>query len=136
MSEPLQEPNKRRNGAFALAILLLLFAGGALLLEENNVVIRTVAMLALLVSVYCVRLSRSGSTTIETQRTGSNLATRPGRSIWIVSIILLPVLGMSFASLYIDAAHGYHQAWPVYVFTGTIIVCMVCWSYLLAITLR
>jgi len=136
MNEPLNEPSKRKYGLFISAIFLLLLGGVAFVMGSNNVAIRSMGMLAFLISAYCVRASniyiRSGHVTATTPQTRSKLPTRPRRSIWIVSIILLPLLGLSFAWLYSDAVHGYHQIWPVYTFAGIVIICALCWSYLVA----
>jgi hypothetical protein len=132
MNVPLNEPSKRNASLFISAIVLLLLAGAALVMASNDVAIRSLAMLACVGSVYCFRRSnssaRSGSLTATTQQTRSG----PGRSIRIVSIVLLPVLGLSFVWLYSDAVRGYHQILPVYCFAGVAIVCALCWSYLVA----
>ncbi|GEM_PF-1108849 len=136
MNVPRNDRSKGNIGLFISAIVLLLSGGVALVMGSNDVAVRSLAMLAIVISVYCVRLSnistRSDSANTIIQQTRSKLPTRPSRSIWIVSIMLLPLLGLSFVWLYSDAAHGYHQIWPVYFFTGTAIACTLCWSYLVA----
>lgn len=135
MNAPPKEPIKRKYGLLILAIALLLFAGAALVVSPHDVAIRSLGMLAIVISVYCVRLSKAagaGSTMTTIQQTASSLPTRSGRSVWIVSILLVPLFGMSFAWLYSDAVQGYHQILPVYCFAGAAIVCALCWSYLVA----
>ena len=136
MNVPLRDRSKRKLGLFGLAIVLLLLGGVALVMGSNDVAIRSLAMLAIIISVYCVRQSnifiRPASANTIIQQTRSKLPTRPGRSTWIASIILLPLLGLSFVWLYSDAAHGYHQIWPVYFFTGKAIICTLYLSYLVA----
>jgi hypothetical protein len=136
MNATSQPPHKRRVALFAVAVLLLAFAGATLATRWNDAAMRSLAMLALIFSVYCVRLSngyaRSGSATDASQRIGSNLATRLGSPLRIVSIILVPILAMSLVFLYRDAVQGYHQIWPVYLFAATAGICALCWSYLIS----
>lgn len=136
MTVPPNMPSKRKYGLFTLAVLLLLLGGTALFVGSDDFSIRSLGVLACLLSVYCVRISnihsRSVSTSITTQRTKSKLATRVGRPVWVVSIILLPTLGLSFLCLYRDAIHGYQEVWPVYLFAGVAVVCALCWSYLVS----
>jgi len=129
-------PGKRKSGLFMLAIFFLLLAGVALVMGSNNVGIRSMAMLAVVISVYCVRVSNihvdPDSVITTSQQTRFKLPARPSGSLWIVSLILLPAFGLSFFWLYRDAAQGYHQFWPVYCFAGVAVVCALCWSCLVA----
>lgn len=132
MNGLLNSPNKRKTGLLALAVLLLLLGAVDLVRGQNNVAIRSVAMLACMVSVICVRYARSSSATIETPPTWSERAARPGRPLWIVSLVLVPVAAISLACLYEDAVHGHQQLWPVYFFAGVTMACALCWSALVA----
>jgi hypothetical protein len=133
MKISLKTPYGRRHGLFALAVLLLLVAGATLMVESNNSSIRSLAMVLLIFSVYCVRLSRSVSATIANQQAGQEWATRPSRTLWIVSIVLLPLQVMAFAFLYRDAVQGYREMWPVSFFAATAMICALCWAYLMSL---
>ena len=133
MNISLNAPNKRRHGLFALAILLLLLAVPAFIVGWNNTPLRTLSMMLLVFSVYCVRLSRSDSATIANRQTGQYLGTRPSQAIWIASITLLLVLGMSSVFLYRSAVQGYHEGWPVYLFAGVAMACALVWGYLVSL---
>jgi hypothetical protein len=47
-------------------------------------------------------------------------------------IALVPVAVLSLASLYLDAAHGYHEAWPLYTIFVVALASALVWPYLLA----
>lgn len=132
--------DKKKYGLFILAVLLLLLGGVALFVGTNNFVIRSLGVIACLISVYCVRRSnihaKSNSAIETSQQAKSKPSTQLRRSIWIISIVLLPMLGLAFLSLYRDALHGYQKAWPVYLFAGVVAICAFCWSYLMAKLLR
>jgi hypothetical protein len=136
MNVPLNEQSKRKYALFVLAIFFLMLAGAGLVIGSNNVAIRSLAMLAVIISVYCVRVANIhvgiDSAATASQQSRSKLPARPRRSLWIVCIILLPLFGLSFIWLYSDAVQGYHQIWPVYCFAGIAIACALCWSYLVA----
>ena len=136
MNVSLNEPRKRKYGLFILGLFFLLLAGVGLVMGSNNVGIRSMAMLAIIISVYCVRVSNirvdPDSVITTSQQTRFELPAGPSRSLWIVSLILLPAFGLSLFWLYRDAAQGYHQFWPVYCVAGVAIVCALCWSYLVA----
>ena len=130
-------PNKlqidRRHALFALAVLLLLAGATALILNSDDFRIRSLGVSACVVSAYLVRKSRLSARSIlegETYR-DANLGTpkRVGYVTWAVSIILLPLLVVSFLCLYSDALHGYREIWPVYLFAAAAAVCSLFWSY-------
>jgi len=50
----------------------------------------------------------------------------------MVSIALLPAAGMSYLHLHNDAIHGAQEIFPVYVFAGIGLACILAWSYLIA----
>ena len=129
-------PSKRKHGLFTFAVVLLLFGGAALVVGLHDFAIRSIAVLACLISVYCIRASNvrgySDSGKVTTQPAKSKLTRLFRRPISVVSIILLPLLGMSFMCLYRDATHGYYKVWPVYLFAGVAAVCAICWSYLVS----
>lgn len=127
--------SNKNYGLFTFAIILLLLGGVAIYIGSNDLAIRSVGLVLCIVSVYYVQKSK-----IHTRADFGNHKTqqvetkRPHlcRSIWIVSLILVPILGLSFFCLYMDAIHGYHQRWPVYLFAATTVCSALCWSYLLS----
>ncbi len=78
--------------------------------------IRSLGALAWILSAICVRKSnlsvRSLASGAATDQEDPPAVNRPGKATWIISIILVPALGISFFFLYNDAATGYHQTWP------------------------
>jgi hypothetical protein len=100
---------RRRYGLFALAILLLLFGGVGIYLGSHNYPIRVLGPVAIMASVYFVRISnvhnRSGLPEASGPRENLKTAKGPGRLLWIVSLALVPLLGASFFLVYIDAVH-------------------------------
>lgn len=51
--------------------------------------------------------------------------------MWLMGVVLLAPVGISYFLLLEDAAHGGHQGWPVYLFAGTGLACVLFWSCLL-----
>ncbi|MGB8988585.1 MAG: hypothetical protein WCC37_18455, partial [Candidatus Sulfotelmatobacter sp.] len=107
---------------FVLAILLLLLGGLCIYGRSHNYPIRTLGVLAIMVSAYLLRIShvyeRSGLPDARGSRTDLKIARGPGRLLWISSVALVPLLVAAFFLLYIDAVHGGHEAWPADVFAG------------------
>ena len=131
-----QVPSKRNNTIFTLAVLLLVLGGAAFYVGSNDRVIRSLGAIACVVSVYLIRKSRGQSQYASADTTGqqadSETAGRPGRLMWALGVLSLILIGVSCFLLRSDAAHGYHQIWPVYLFFGTIVVCGLFLSYLVA----
>ena len=138
MNLPGNEPRKLRIGLYAIGVLLLLVAG-AILLVSNTTAHRPVAMLALFISVICFRKSQNYS--LPVSGSSGSQGTRPlavahlRRLVVTISIILLPLLGISYASLYYGAMRGGQQVWPAYFFAITACICAFFWSILLAMFL-
>jgi hypothetical protein len=121
-------------GLFSLAIALLLLGIVGVVVGSRNYLVRVLALLAIMGSTQLVRISkvkapRFSPVTIDSDADieGKKLS----RRMWIVGIALLPMMGVSCLCLYEDALHGYHQAWPLYLFTGVGLACAVVWPYLL-----
>ncbi len=112
-------------GLFILAIFLLLSAGAALYVGSNSFTIRCLAAVALIASVYVVRISH-----VHTRDSGARVdftaGRRPSPMIWFVGIALLVLAGIS----YLVVLDGGHTAWPVYLFVGVAIACAVVWGYI------
>ena len=126
---------RKRYSLFILAILSFLLGGVALYIGSHNFAIRSIGLLAILISTYLVRISRVHSRyglSVEGGQEANYVAIRrPGRFLWGSSIALLLLAGVSFLYLYHDALHGYQEVLPVYIFAGVGVVCTLVWSYLL-----
>jgi hypothetical protein len=135
----LQRPNRRKFTLLTVAFLLLALAGAGMAMGGNSFAIRSLAMVAALTGVACVRRINvhepSGSATEASQRAGSSLATLIGRPIGVIGIILVPIMAMASFFLYRDAVQGYHQSWPLYFFFWTGFICSLCWAYLVSTVL-
>jgi hypothetical protein len=110
----------------SLAVLLVLLGIALFVLESHDFVIRSFGLLALRASLQLVRMSRAQTPSYgPPDLAGSN---RPGRIMWFVGIGLLPLAGISYWLIYIDALDGGHAAWPVYVFAGVGLACAGVWG--------
>jgi hypothetical protein len=89
-----QSPNKRKLALLAVAVLLLAFAGAALAMGGNDATIRTLAMLAVVFSVYCVRLQNAAweaRLAGEALTTSSEVSTPHVHPLVIVSDLGIPL---------------------------------------------
>jgi hypothetical protein len=50
--------------------------------------------------------------------------------MWLIGVALLVLAGVSYWLLYIDALHGGHAGWPVYMFAGVSLAAAGVWSYI------
>ena len=129
-----QKAPRKRYGLFILAVLILLSGGAALYVGSHDFMIRSLGLVAILVSVYLVRIShvhdRSDFSGTSGRSADIKAAKGPGRLLWIVSLALLPILAASY--LYMDyvAAHGGYTGLPAYLFAGVIVICATVWGYL------
>ena len=122
----------KRYGLFALAIVLLVLGGVALFISSNNSEMRFIGIGACLVSVYLIRISNARGTSGlgVGGAVASKKTKKPNRSLWIVSAALVPISVAAVIYLFQDAAHGYHEVLPVYIFAGVAVVCAAVWSSL------
>lgn len=121
---------EKRHGVYALAILVLVLGAVTFYLGSGSFAIQTLGLAALLVSLYLVRLSNVHARPASALAARQAAANRPGRLIWIISLALIPALGLSFFLLYEDSRHGSHQTWPLYLFAGIALICVGFWSAL------
>jgi hypothetical protein len=132
-----QNVARKRYSLFVLAILLLLLAAACFLLGSNYSGIRPFAGLAVLASVYLVRISnvrgQQAVPIVLVQGADAKAEKQQDRRLWIISLALVPLLGASLLLMYIDALNGGHDAWPAYVFAGVGLVCAGVWGALAAI---
>jgi 4-hydroxybenzoate polyprenyltransferase len=128
---------RKRYALLALALLLLLVGGVGLYFGSHNFPIRALGLAAIMASTYFVRISRvrdrSGLPEASGRGTDLKTAKGPGRLLWIVSLVLVPMLGAAFFLMHIDFVNGGHEAWPVYVFAGVGLACAIVWGCLAAL---
>lgn len=126
----------KRYGLFVLAILLLLVGGVGIYLGSHNYPIRVLGLVAIMASVYLVRISyvhdRLGLSPASGPGKDVKTTRRPGRLLWIVSLALVPLLAASSFLLHNDAVNGGHDTWPADLFAGVVLVCAGVWGYLAA----
>jgi hypothetical protein len=91
----------------------------------------SLGVMACMVAAYCIRMSavrsQSGEITAPALQ-GSGVSFKAKRRLgWAVGMLLLLLLILAFVNLYADAAHGYHEKWPVYLFAfGAVLVTLWC----------
>jgi hypothetical protein len=131
---------QKKYGLFSVAVLLLLCGGAALFLAPHGYTIRSVGVVAVMVSAYLVRISHVHTRSTLSAAAGPegtfNTQKRPGRIAWVVGLALLPTLAASFLYLHNDAIHGGHTALPAYVFAGVILACAAVWGYIVSQIMR
>ena len=127
---PSPHVGRKKYGLFVLAIIMILLGVAGVYLGSNNYLIRVLGLVSLLVSVYLVRLSRVHH---ESTLLKSNAVEYggPSRSLWIVSLALVPLLGASAFLLHLDAVNGGHEEWPAYVLAGVALACAGVWGCLI-----
>ena len=130
------ELQKKRYGLFVLALLLLAAGGVGLFLGLHNPMIRSLGLMAVMISAYLVRASRVHNRPVSVVASGQGAdftaANGPGRLLWIVSVSLVPIVAGAWYLLHLDAVNGGQTAWPVYLFAGVAVVCAVVWGLLAA----
>ena len=127
---------QKRYGLYSLAILFLVLSFVGLIAGNRSFAIRSLGLVALIVSAYFVRISKVHGPPALAIRTDLEADSKgekgPGRLAWAIGIALVPAAGTSYLYLYNDAIHGYHEALPVYVFAGVALACATVWAYLVA----
>ena len=121
---------RKRYAQRSLAVVLALLGVVIFVLKSHKFVMRSFGLLAVLASMQLVRMSRSQSPGFGRADLGD--INRPGRIAWFAGFALLLLAGFSFWFLYIDALHGYHARWPVYMFAGVGLTCAGVWGYIVA----
>lgn len=128
--------SEKRYGLFGLAILLFILGATAVFLGSSSFAPRSLGAVAIIASVYLVRISRAHARRGPTNRTdqGAKVSTsrRPRRTTWLAGVALLLLAVASFFTMYSDALHGGHNAWPAYLFAGAIIACAIVWGWLIS----
>jgi hypothetical protein len=125
-----QDVTRKRYGLFLLAILLLLLGAVGIYVGIHNYLVRALGLALVVASTYLFH-GRSDLSEASGQR-DFKTAEGPQPLLWIISLALVPLLGVAFFLLHIDAANGGHEAWPADVFAGVGLTCAVVWGYLVA----
>jgi hypothetical protein len=127
---------KKRYVLFSLAIVLFAFAAVIFLLGSSYPAIRPLAGIACVAAAYLVRMSnvhRSQSLpNVPVFGVGFTEEKRFRRLLWVISIALVPLLCVSLILMYVDAANGGNESWPVYVLAGVSLACATVWGGLIA----
>ena len=127
---------KKRYVLFSLAIVLFALAAVAFLVGSSYSSVRPFAGIACIAAVYLVRMSnvhRSQSlANVPVAGVGFTEEMRFRRRLWVISIALVPLLGVALFLMYVDAANGGNESWPVYVLFGVVLVCAAVWGGLAA----
>jgi len=102
---------------------------------------RIILGLALVVaSRYLLRISlvhgRSYLSETSGRRRDFKRAEGPKPLLWIICLAFVPLLGIQFFLMHIDAVHAGHKAWPVDIVAGVGLTCCIVWVYLVAKILR
>lgn len=116
----LSDTSKRRL-IYGLAIALLLIAAAAVLLGQDRFVIRSAGLVALFGSMKLFRTARSAGQFPPASAVGA--MPPPSRAMWIVGAVLVTIQVITAYLLYVAAANGGKEVWPVYAFTVTAVVC-------------
>jgi hypothetical protein len=121
----------KTNGKFIAAIFLLTLGGVGLYLGSHNHMFRSLGVLSVVAATYIIRpttvrsnspIAPNGDVTLK--------AKGPGPLLWGISLALVPLLGVALLLVQNDAAAGGHEAWPVDVLFGVILVCCIVWALL------
>jgi len=126
---------RKKYGTYSLGIALLLLGLVGVLVGFRNYLIRLLGLLAIVGGTHLVRISKVHASPFSPVTIESDADTgekKLSRLLRIIGIALLPMMGFSGLCLYEDALHGYHQAWPLYLFYGVGLACAVVWPYLFA----
>jgi FtsH-binding integral membrane protein len=131
-----QTVQKKRYVLFSLAIVLFALAAIAFLVGPSYSSVRPFGGIACIAAVYLVRMSnvhRSQSLpNVPVAGVGFTEERRFRRRLWVMSIALVPLLGVALILMYVDAANGGKESWPAYVFAGVGLICAAVWGGLIA----
>lgn len=132
---PSTPTTRKKYGLILLAVVLLLLGGIAFFFEPHNYMIRSLGLLAILGSVPLVRTSRVHSrdpVPADGEWIDLTAPGKPSHAMWFIGIALLVLAGISLLLMGIDARHGGHSGWPVYLFAGVALACAGVWSAIIA----
>ena len=128
----------KRYALLALAIFLLLLGGAGIYAGSHNYPIRALGLVAVMASVYLVRVSRVRGPSGFPGASGPGIAletTRgPGRLTWVLAAVLVALLGISYFFLHEDAVRGGKARWPADLFAWLGLAFAVVSAYIVAKT--
>ncbi len=130
-----QNTSRKQYGLRALAVVLLILGGIGIYFGVHNFTIRAVGIAAIMASAYLARSSNGQSRSglpVQSGEVDRPTMSGPGRLLWIVSLSLVPAVTGAWYLLHLDAVHGGHAVWPVYLFAGVALICALVWSLLVA----
>jgi len=120
----------KRYGVRAWAIIAFAVGAAAICLARNSFGIEGAGFAALFVGMQLLR--RSGADAQPRAFTVGPAPNQPAKFIWIVSIALIPALGVSCYLISVDVRHGGHEGWLAYLLGGLVLLCAGFWSALAA----
>jgi hypothetical protein len=101
----------------ALAIALIVFAAVSFFLWHNSFVIRSLGLVAILLSGWLVRRSNALVWQVQNQ-----VLAKPDRRVgplaWTLTAASLVAVVAFYFLMYVEELHGGRDAWPVYAFAG------------------
>lgn len=134
--------NGMRYATIGVGFSLVCLGGVGIYLGSHYYPFRALGLLAVLAAAYLFRTAaQSGPAkeqmsfqhpkgSVPLQAGLLQRAKGPGPLLWGVSIALLPVLGVAFLLVQNDAVNGGHEAWPLDILFGHILVCCIVWAIL------
>ncbi len=117
-----------RTVGIALVVVGLVLLAAGFLSHSGSEAVPGFGLASVIAGILCVwnsfdRVPSPGTTTA---------VKRFNRIMRIIGIALVPLMAFSTLALFLDAAHGHHEAWPLYTFVAVGLVSGLVWSYLVA----
>ena len=128
----IEDAQRKRKAKFLLALLIILIGGSVMYKGDHDPRIRAFGLAIVLLAVQIGKVANDqyraslNLNSVDVDRPKSSNALT--RVLWIVSLCLVPILGIAWYLLDSDARHGGHVAWPAGLFAGVGLVCAVVWS--------
>ena len=114
--------------AFAAAAILLLFGGIGLFIFAHYFVLRCLSIIAIMASTHFTRVAKTPAHSLLRPERRLPLT----RALRMAGSILLIIDCCSAYAMYLDATHGYHHAWPLYLFFAGGVCSIPVFGYILA----
>ena len=114
-------------GLVLLGLVLLLAGSPSWATSLRGLVVAMAGVLLVRIS-----LDRAAPAAGSGEAAGFKAIRRFDRLMRAVGIALMPLMAFSLAFLYLDAASGYHQRWPLYTFFIVALASALVWPYLVA----
>ena len=118
-----------------LAVALVAFAGVTFFLWSSSFWLRLPGLLAILATVWLVRLSnayvRRAQGQVAGERSSANAARRIGWLAWTLAAGALVACGVLYLVMYADALHGGREGWPAYAFAAAVLALAATGGYVI-----